>query len=551
MDNCFLSRQKGRLGATVAGTLAVTVASVFAAPALAIEHDRGYGEPYALLGNRIVFTTWYFVYPGKPDWRDASGNSVYAREDAKLGRGKAFFYCEDCPEGIDFIVEKPERGEPAISREKPWEAMGVRPLSLQVDDGVYRMWARCQDKEGKDHNCYFRSTDGSTWERPNLGLVEFEGSTENNLYPGDSMGSVFIDPAAPADERYKTVWHGDFDPERFEKDYKNRRPYSHMALETDIGRVHSIRAAVSPDGFRWTELRDPVSVEPSDTDVIAYYDQKLEKYVMYTRSQMVGSRAPGFPIEMHQRRNNFSHRRAIGRSESKDFKAFPLSEVIIEPGTDMKPTDSYYTNCRSAIPGAPDHHLMFPAVYHLTDDTTSIELHTSYDGKTWHRAPGGYILDVSTEGQWDSGCIFAVQSLVELANGTWVLPYVGFRYPHKFPRGAWSYDVGLMRWPKGRLMALAAEDKGEFTTVAFVSPGDKLRINAVTRLAGGILIEACDFNGKPLVGRSFGDAVPIVGDQYRSLVTWKGHDTLGVKKGEPLVLRVRMDKARIYALDFE
>jgi hypothetical protein len=33
MDNCFPSRQKGRLGATSVGVLAVTVASVFAAPA--------------------------------------------------------------------------------------------------------------------------------------------------------------------------------------------------------------------------------------------------------------------------------------------------------------------------------------------------------------------------------------------------------------------------------------------------------------------------------------------------------------------------------------
>ena len=551
MDNRFHSTLRNRLGEAIGGILAAAIVIAFAVPALAIEHERGQGEPYPLLGSRIVFTTWYFVYPGKPDWRNASGNSVYASGESKLGPGEASFYCDDCPRGIDFVVEKPERGQPAIAREKPWEAMGLRPINLHVEDGVYRMWAWCQDKYGKNRNCFFRSTDGTAWERPNLGFVEYEGSTENNLYPGEPTGSVFIDPTAPPEERYKTVWHGDFDPERFEKDYKNRRPYSQMALEADPGRVHSIRAAVSPDGFHWTVLPDPVSVETSDTDVVAYYDQKLEKYVMYTRIQMVGSRAPGFSIEMQERRNAFTGRRAIGRSESKDFKAFPLSEVIIEPGTDMKPTDSFYTNCRTAIPGAPDEHLMFPAMYHLSDDTTSIELHTSYDGKTWHRAPGGYILDVSTEGQWDSGCVFAVQSLVGLPNGTWVLPYVGFRYPHKFPRGAWSYDLGFMRWPKGRLMAIAAEDKGEFTTVAFVSPGDKLRINAVTRLAGGILIEACDFNGKPLAGHSFGDAVPIVGDHYRSLVTWKGHDTLGLKKGEPLVLRFRMDKAKIYALDFE
>lgn len=522
-----------------------------AARAGAVEPDKGYGEPYAVAGNRIVFTTWYFVQPGKPDWRDAAGKSVYADSDRKLKEGEAFFHYDDYPWGLEFNIEKPERVGPLITREKPWEAMGIRPLSLFEENGVYRIWGRCQDRDGEDHNCYFESLDGISWTRPNLGLVEFEGATENNLYPGGNMGSVFRDPAAPPEERYKTVWHGDFDPERFEKDYRLWRPYSLMALETDPGRVHSIRAAVSPDGFHWTELPDPVSVEPSDTDVIAYYDENLEKYVMYTRAQMVGSRAPGFSIDIHQRRNNFTHRRAIGRSESKDFRQFPISQIIIEPGVDMKPTDSYYTNCRTSIPGAPDHHLMFPAVYHLADDTTSIELHTSYDGKTWHKVPGGYILDVAEEGAWDSGCIFAVQGLTELPDGSWVLPYVGFRYPHKFPRGAWSYDVGLMKWPKGRLMALEAKDKGEFTTVAFVAPGERLRINAVTKLAGGILVEACDFNAKTLPGRSFADAVPIVGDQHKAPVRWKNAETLGVRKGEPLVLRFRLDKAKIFGLDFE
>jgi hypothetical protein len=106
-------------------------------------------------------------------------------------------------------------------------------------------------------------------------------------------------------------------------------------------------------------------------------------------------------------------------------------------------------------------------------------------------------------------------------------------------------------WPKGRLVAIEAKERGQFSTVAILAPGAKVRINAVTQRAGSILVEAAGLDGKPLPGRSFDDAVPIIGDQHRSVVTWKNADTHGAEVGKPIVLRFRMDKAKLYGLDFE
>src|SRR5690606_19494692 len=135
---------------------------------------------------------------------------------------------------------------------------------------------------------------------------------------------------------------------------------SFLALEADPGRAHSIRGAVSADGFHWNVLPDALSVEASDTQLVGYYDQQLQKYVIFTRSYMVGSRAESFenPTE---RRHAFVPRRSIGRTESTDFQSFPLSQTIIQPEAFRAPTDTFYTNSRTSIPGAPDHHLMFPA----------------------------------------------------------------------------------------------------------------------------------------------------------------------------------------------
>ena len=48
-----------------------------AGSALAVDHTRSVGEPYALAGKRLVFTNWYYIRPGQIDWKDDAGKSVH------------------------------------------------------------------------------------------------------------------------------------------------------------------------------------------------------------------------------------------------------------------------------------------------------------------------------------------------------------------------------------------------------------------------------------------------------------------------------------------
>ena len=83
---------------------------------------------------------------------------------------------------------------------------------------------------------YAESHDGVGWSKPNLGLVEWKGSKDNNLLMLDNEGSanggmttgVYLDEEARADARYKIVTGS------------NRR-----------GLV-----AQSADGLRWNETKD-------------------------------------------------------------------------------------------------------------------------------------------------------------------------------------------------------------------------------------------------------------------------------------------------------
>ena len=517
--------------------------------AIATDHSRPVLEPYQLAGKRLVFTNWFHVRPGHFDWQDSKGKSVFAKTDAALDEYAASFVSYDSPHGIRLFVQPPQREIPILATDQVWDQWGIRLATLVHEDHRYRLWGTCNTDGRHTRNCYFESNDGILWQKPALGLVEYENSRQNNLLPTKVGLSVFVDSAAAATERYKTAWHAWMTQQEF-RNYKDSRPLSSYALEVDAPAVHVIKGAVSADGFHWNELPDPIAFEHGDSQTIGYFDVKLNKYVLFTRSFMVGSRADNVPYPREKFHQDIS-RRAIARLESETFSRFPLSEIIIETESDMHPSDQYYTNCYTTIPSAPDHHLMFPALYNVADDQTEVVLYASYNGKNWHRVPGPPVLPRQPFGEPDGGCFFAHPNLVERDNGDWILPYDGYNVPHKYPRGAYRFEPGMLVWQKGRMVGIEAPEVGAFATVAFLAPGRQLRINAVTARAGYIKAELVYLDGTTVDGHSFADADAIIGDQYKTLVTWKGHADLGVDPGTPVWLRFQMKRARIFCLDFE
>lgn len=85
--------------------------------------------------------------------------------------------------------------------------------------------------------CYATSDDGIEWTKPDLGLVEFNGSKHNNI--------VALD--APSLWSTAAIVHNPDEP-RPEKRFK-------MAYEADFDGHLRFCVAFSPDGFRWTPYR--------------------------------------------------------------------------------------------------------------------------------------------------------------------------------------------------------------------------------------------------------------------------------------------------------
>jgi hypothetical protein len=452
-----------------------------------------------------------------------------------------------------------------VTSQEPWESNGVQINNVIREGGVYRAWGIADFNEPSGLGawlnrfpfCYLESDDGWEWRRPALGMVEWDGESRNNLLEPE-FGNVYVDPAAAPEERYKSVWHGAITPAEFDA-FKRERPEAWESLAfRDIaslgvwagrGSVMAVKAAVSADGISWKPLASPLAVEHSDTEVIGYYDEDLRKYVLYTRTWTAGMRADVEAGVMRQEPIQWS-RRAIGRSESATFDCFPVSESIIEPGPSLAPDEGFYQTAKTTIPGAPHHHVMFPTVYSLADETTRVAFGASRDGRTWHVQTQPSLFETPPFGEWDGGCVFVSPDLFELPNHDFALPYTGYNVPHKYPRGKWRFSTGYLVWPRGRLTCLHAPDVGAFTTVCMLPPGRELRLNASTKRAGMIAVEVAGADGEPLPGRAFADADILGGDHGAAPVSWRGQTDLGHRDGHPIMLRFRLDRAKIYSLEF-
>ena len=169
----------------------------------------------------------------------------------------------DAPVGGALRVEHADRSEPLLEAEPPWEAGGsMGPLFIwETDDGFHMIY------ETKSGTGYATSDDAYNWKRPDLGEVEIEGSTANNILKHGIIGStgVFIDPHAPPAERFKAIggdmaWYDPVTCEPLEEDEALKR---YDAQEYGGAGYDGPRAEIwgrmlgwtSPDGRRWLPRR--------------------------------------------------------------------------------------------------------------------------------------------------------------------------------------------------------------------------------------------------------------------------------------------------------
>ncbi|MAE64714.1 MAG: hypothetical protein CMJ18_10650 [Phycisphaeraceae bacterium] len=187
--------------------------------------------------------------------------------------------------------------EPVFRLDAPWDrgddCLDLFSVIYDEKEKVFRMWygvVSISDDlffwHGPRTIAYATSTDGIHWEKPELGLCAYRGSTRNNYVTpqmGSILGTVIRDPSDPPSRRYKMVFTIGSDWAR--------------GGETEWAGFHvPLCIAHSADGLRW---QVPTHVNPvmrglSDAGFTFYYDEDRRKYIV------LGRRVPNLPRDLSQ-----------------------------------------------------------------------------------------------------------------------------------------------------------------------------------------------------------------------------------------------------------
>ncbi len=438
--------------------------------------------------------------------------------------------------GFEHVMNPAERAGQVIFPDRPWDSHGVWAwVSVAEWEGSYHMWYDGVGENGRYCLCYAQSKDGLTWTKPELGLIDYEGSTANNIVylgrPGGIYhgGSVFLDHHGKPEARFKFVYGGG--------PYISN--YGHQGVD----------AAISADGIRFTPVsKCPITPWYTDCGNVVFWDDQREKYALYVRHWTKGFEVTDGKVHVAPPLG----KRAVGRTESADFFNFPEPVSVLEPD-DRDPDDmQMYNSAAHKYPWAPDTYLIFLGAFYLEPDTVDVQIATSRDGIAWkreHRAP---FLPMGAGDAFDSLEVYMGTGM--LARGDELLMYYGgFDVVHgktNFAQGMGG--VGCCKIRKDGFFSMdAGYEGGEMVTAPVSVTGTRLDVNCDTSAGGLLRVELLDASGAALPGFTLAEAKAIRGKNAVSYtVAWKNGANLTSLCDQNVKIRFVGRDCKVYAFGF-
>lgn len=452
------------------------------------------------------------------------------------------------------------RVEPVIAQDKPWElTIAYNTVHRDPQTGRYQMWyqALCFKSPERIGVAYAESSDGITWQKPDLGLFKYNGQETNlvlDMDEGHYGASVFVEANGPEPtRRYKMAYF--------------------RVGQVDGRKVMGLAVAFSKDGIHWTEhakfpllpgaygkRSDPPlagdasyegGVPLAVSDVIdVMYDAPRGVYAIYAKTWLDMPEGQTF------------WKRGVVRTESRDFVAWSKPTLVIQPdefdGTGVEyrpPTVKVHPNRRGVqLHGGPvflHEGVYFSLLQKMDGEITGQmpgELAVSRDGLAWQRPfrQVDFIGVDANPDKFDAGCLWTNSTPIVLENE--------IRFYYGAYSGLWNGD--LFRAPSGIGLATIRRDRfagvrpiekiGQVTFKPADLGGAKtLTLNAA--ITGALRVEVLNEGGYRIPGFTKEDAVPLAGDSLRHSVAWKEKTLRDLPSGRH-VLRVHLDQAELFAL---
>jgi len=431
-------------------------------------------------------------------------------------------------------MHNPRPSQVALEFDRPWEGSTSWVANVMREGGRYRLWYRAKDQDGDEAlTCYAESDDGVRFERPNLGIHEIGGSSDNNVVLRGTPhwnACVFKDanPSASGSERYKGFLRGPRLDDRA-----------------------TIYAYSSPDGIDWRLMQDtpilhaaPDARPNFDSPNVAFWDPNIDMYVGYLRGFTSESEGGIGPAQR-------GYYRSIRRAVSDDFLDWNEPELIDMGSRDK---EHLYTNAATLYFRAPHIYLMFPKRLRLgrkffddwpADGLSEGVFMTSRDGIRWDRRfMEPFIPDGLDPSNWNER---------NMAVGVGVVPTdpaeISLYYVEHYRHPTCRLRRGVLR-TDGFVSVNAPWGGGELVTKPCTFKGGEFVINYSTSVVGDIRVEIQDEHGHPIGGRTLADSTEHFGDEIERVVAWRDGTDVSSLSGRPIRLRFAMNSADLYSMRF-
>ncbi len=482
-------------------------------------------------------------------------------------------------ETIDNLARKLHQPQKArdnvvIRPEYRWENSSIQMRTTPVwlpDEGVFKAiyltTAEGLDPEvrtdmtgapagGERFACYATSEDGVNWEKPFLGLYEYEAPTwrgtpiggENNILPsanGMLQGPIY-DPHDPDPRRrFKGLRYGGSE----------------------------LRSMVSADYLHWEELDIP-SLHSHDESHLTY-DESRRLFIAAAKRN--GPYGRSWQLYTSEDFENWTEHGLIFHADQTDQEnGFVRLQRFFDDPDYLSPifnrpeewrTDVYnfpifpYEGLHLAMPVM--HHWAgkHPPLYENVDSRKSVELASSRNLVDWERVAGSApfmeqspVRDGET---YDTGQIVVLNRPVRRNNELWFY-YMGIRY-----RNLSFEDIRNRRYLDASAICLArlrmdgfvslkgGVEWGSVLTKPVEVSGDTLHVNADS-WRGRVLVEVIDAgSGEAIDGYTKDDCVAGMVDSIDERVRWRGERDLAELRGRTVRLRFHLWQAELFSYWFD
>ncbi len=457
----------------------------------------------------------------------------------------------DRRDGLQIRYHQPVKADrPVLVPDRPWED---NTLNWLLGGPIW-----CQDRQrwrlwyigGRElQPLYAESIDGLNWEKPGLGRVAWNGSTDNNII------RIGMDIARGKDRRLVLI--------RDDREPDPARRYK--GLNRVGGRLYPL---ASSTGFDWRLLEGRGF---ASDDEYRLCPDPLRKRFVATGKVLIGAE------------------RAVTLALSDDFVNWSEPEMIFR--ADARDREWGVQRIRSALADSDRCHPLFineaeffTDVYHLQvfvyedlylgiaalfhwsgywpdrknqDGLIQPVLAVSRDLRVWDRLNHEVFLPLSprsASGLHDQGSLVCTPP-VRRGDELWFY-YRGGRYSHlgrdrvktMCPSGEPDSAVHVARLRLDGFASLnAGANPGEVTTRPLTISGPQLFVNAAIRAGGTLRAELLDSEGRSLAPFTRDQAVPFTGDRTCARLEWKHGRDFSAMAGRSVRIRFTLQEGDLYA----